>query len=92
MQIAESVPDWSYLQKTHITVQSNAKKNVQHLLGPFIATWISPLPAALVSTLKSAVSLILTPLGWRPLPLARQAFGLQATSKLQTDMNAVFDS
>lgn len=57
-----------------------------------MTTWISPLPAAFVSTLKSAVSLIRTPLGWRPRPLARQAFGLQATSELQTDINTAFDS
>lgn len=55
--------------------------NSRHLLGPFTETWRSPLPAVLVSTLKSAVSLIRTPLGCKPRPLARQAFGLQAVDR-----------
>lgn len=48
------------------------------LLGPFTLTLSSPLPAPRVWTLKSATSFTLTPFGWRPRPLARQALGLQA--------------
>lgn len=48
------------------------------LLGPFTVTLSSPLPAPLVYTLKSATSFTLKPFGWRPLPDALQAFGLQA--------------
>lgn len=58
----------------------------EHLLGPFTVTPSSPLPAALVSTLKSAVSRIRMPLGCRPRPLARQAFGLQAASTVSTSI------
>ena len=52
-----------------------------NLLGPFTVTFSSPLPAPFVYTLKSAVSFTRTPLGWRPLPTARQAPGLQAVSR-----------
>lgn len=58
----------------------------RHLLGPFTVTPRSPLPAALVSTLKSAVSLMRTPLGCRPLPVARHALGLQAAGEFQTSI------
>lgn len=63
--------------------------SAKHLLGPFIVTPRSPLPAALVSTLKSAVSLMRTPLGCRPLPVARQAFGLQAARQFQASVQAL---
>lgn len=58
----------------------------EHLLGPFTVTPSSPLPAALVSTLKSAVSRMRMPLGCRPRPLARQAFGLQAANTVLTSI------
>lgn len=58
----------------------------EYLLGPFTVTPSSPLPADLVSTLKSAVSRMRTPLGCRPRPLARQAFGLQAASTVSTSI------
>jgi len=69
--------------------QSEHKFIPTHVLGPLIVTPRSPLPAALVSTLKSAVSLMRTPLGCRPLPVARQAFGLQAAREFQTSMQSL---
>lgn len=53
-------------------------------LGPLMETFSSPLPAPLVKTLKSATSFTLTPLGWRPLPVALQAFGFTAESSDNT--------
>lgn len=47
-------------------------------LGPLTVTLSAPLPAPLVKTLKSATSFTLTPLGWRPLPVALHAFGFIA--------------
>lgn len=50
-------------------------------LGPLTETFSVPLPAPLVKTLKSATSLILTPLGCSPLPVALQALGFIAERK-----------
>lgn len=54
------------------------KRELSDSLGPLTETFSSPLPAPLVKTLKSATSFTLTPFGWRPLPVALQAFGFTA--------------
>lgn len=55
--------------------------NSPRILGPLIWTRSSPLPAPFVYTLKSATSFTRTPLGCKPRPMARQAFGLLATKR-----------
>lgn len=47
-------------------------------LGPLTSTFSSPLPAFLVSTLKSPTCFTLMPDGWRPRPVALQAPGAHA--------------
>lgn len=47
-------------------------------LGPLTSTFRSPLPAFLVSTLKSPTCFTLMPDGWRPRPVALHAPGTQA--------------
>lgn len=47
-------------------------------LGPLTTTFSSPLPAFLVSTLKSPTCFTLIPDGWRPRPVALHAPGIQA--------------
>lgn len=60
-------------------VRSDAeKRGLSDSLGPLTETFSAPLPAPLVKTLKSATSFTLTPLGWRPLPVALHAFGFMA--------------
>lgn len=60
-------------------VRSDAqRRELSDSLGPLTETFSAPLPAPLVKTLKSATSFTLTPLGWRPLPVALQAFGFMA--------------
>lgn len=62
------------------TQRGREKRGRSDSLGPLTETFSSPLPAPLVKTLKSATSFTLTPFGWRPLPVALQAFGFTAES------------
>lgn len=60
--------------------ERESERELSDSLGPLTETFSSPLPAPLVKTWKSATSFTLTPFGWRPLPVALQAFGFTAES------------
>ena len=73
----------AFLTKTNTGLKTEkwdewGAEQVSDSLGPLTETLSAPLPAPLVKTLKSATSFTRTPLGCRPLPVARQAFGLIA--------------
>ena len=68
-------------------IQGQIQRSLQcklYSLGPLMSTFRSPLPAFLVSTLKSPTCFTLSPDGWRPRPVALQAPGMQAVREPET--------
>lgn len=63
-------------------------KPPKHSLGPLMSTFRSPVPAFLVSTLKSPACFTLIPADCRPRPDALQAAGTQAAEPAQSSREA----